>query len=316
MTYAVRPECQATRARRGVALVAVLWAVALLATATAIASSSARTNARITANARAQAIARSMAESGVVAAVATIDDSLLALSNAPAQRDAFLLSLEPQVFGARPLVEDSLGDGAFAATVVDVSARLDVNNSDASGLAQLFATVTSPALAQQLGARIEAMVRGDVGANARDDQQRAADSLRASLLGRETAPRLRRTFESLDELRDALSRDDGAANGSANGTANSTANSMANSMANSEVRETLDRVAEQLTVDGDGHVNRRAASKAVLAAASGSLVDAPTRLLIVARGWQRGHPLTRQIEAVYDITPSGLQLVRWREHDR
>ena len=77
----------------------------------------------------------------------------------------------------------------------------------------------------------------------------------------------------------------------------------------------LAQVARFLTVDGEGTVNRRAAPREVLAAATGSLVDAPTRLLLLARGWQRGHPLSRQIEAVYDVTENGLRLVRWREHD-
>jgi hypothetical protein len=73
--------------------------------------------------------------------------------------------------------------------------------------------------------------------------------------------------------------------------------------------------ATWLTVDGDGKINRRAASREVLAAASGSLVDAPSRLLLIARGWQIGHPLSRQIEAVYEVGESGMRLVRWRERE-
>jgi hypothetical protein len=78
----------------------------------------------------------------------------------------------------------------------------------------------------------------------------------------------------------------------------------------------LAQVAHLLTVDGDGSINRRAAPPEVLAAATGSLVDSPTRLLLIARGWHLGNQLTRQIEAVYDVAPDGLRLVRWREHDR
>jgi hypothetical protein len=54
----------------------------------------------------------------------------------------------------------------------------------------------------------------------------------------------------------------------------------------------------------------------VLAAASGTLVDRPSRLLLISRGWRRDHVLTREIQAVYDVTGTELRLVRWREQDR
>lgn len=287
--------------RKGVALVVVLWTVALLATATAIATSAARSSASVTANARAQSIARHMAESGIVAAVALIDDSLRVYdaNTKTDARERFLSSLDASTdrsaANRAPLVADTLDNGVLAVTVVDVSARLDINSAGAEGLASLFATVTNPAAAQLMGARLDAMVTGTIATRSMSiasDSLRARDSLNAALLGRPDMVRTRRPFESLDEVRDALADVPGA-----------------------DV-SALDRVADQLTVDGDGRVNRRAASRAVLAAASGSLVDAPTRLMIIARGWQRGHPLTRQIEAIYDVTDRGLQLIRWREHDR
>lgn len=274
-------------ARRGVALVVVLWTVALLATVTAVASNAARTSAAITANMRAQITARAMAESGIVAASAWIDDSLRALAGDAARRDAFLSRLEPVVTGARPLLQDTLTGGVFAVTVVDVSARLDVNNAGADGLTRLFATVTSPPTARAMAERIDALVRGDQSA-IEDAARRSRDSLSAVLLGRDVSARQRRPFESLDALRDVPGLD----------------------------LAVLAQVAPYLTVDGDGTINRRAASREVLAAASGSLVDAPTRLLLMARGWQIGHPLSRDIEAVFDVAGDGLRLVRWRERDR
>jgi len=281
------------RARRGVALVVVLWAVALLATVTAVASSAARSSASVASNLRAQATARAMAESGIVAASRLIDDSLAFWRGNDVRRVAFLDALEPRQAGALPLVQDTLSDGVFAVTVVDVSARLDVNTAGVNGLARLFATATTPAAARAMADRIVSIVRGDgpsfAPSAARTEQERLAarDSLNAMLLGRETAPRRRRPIESLDALRDLPGMD----------------------------LAVLARVAPFLTVDGDGTVNRRAASREVLAAATGSLVDSPTRLLLIARGWHRGHPLSRQIEAVYDVTENGLRLVRWREHD-
>ena len=189
--------------RRGVALVVVLWTVALLATVTAAASSASRTSAAIAINLRAQATARSMAESGIVAASAIIDDSLRVLVGDRAKRDAFLGRLEPTMTGALPLLQDTLADGVFAVTVVDVSARLDINNAGADGLARLFSTVTSPTNARAMAERIDAVVLGDE-SGLRDARMRARDSLAAVLLGRDVSPRQRRPFESLDALRDVL----------------------------------------------------------------------------------------------------------------
>lgn len=273
--------------RRGVALVVVLWTVAILATVTAVASSGARSSASVSANMRALATARAMAESGVIASVTLVDDSLRALQRDEAARDAYLESLEPATMGALPLVQDTLADGVFAVTVVDVSARLDINNAGVEGLARLFATATTPTVARRLAERIDAAIAGDAEAAARDEQLRARDSLTAALLGRERTPGLRRPFESLDAVREVAGAD----------------------------AQVLDAVAQFLTVDGDGRTNRRGASREVMAAATGSLVDAPTRLLVISRGWQRGHLLTREIQAVYDVAGDGLRLVRWRERD-
>jgi general secretion pathway protein K len=73
--------------------------------------------------------------------------------------------------------------------------------------------------------------------------------------------------------------------------------------------------APYLTVDGDGHVNRATASDTVRRVAGGSLVDEPSRILVVSRGWFAGHPLTHEIQAVYAVNGNRLALVRWRERD-
>ena len=267
----------------------VLWTVALLATVTAVASNAARTSADVAANLRAQAIARSMAESGIVAATALVDDTLRALASDSAARDAYLTALEPSTESAAALVQDTLGDGVFAVTVVDVSARLDVNRAGADGLRVLFRNFASDEDAARTAGAIDARVRGaDVDADSASNARLQRDSLSAELLGRSGSSGIRRPFESLDEL----------------------ATVPGVSM------DLLQRAATSLTVDGDGRVNRRAASRFVLAAASGSLVDRPSRLLFVARGWQRGHALTREVQAVFDVSENGLRLVHWREQHR
>jgi type II secretory pathway component PulK len=78
----------------------------------------------------------------------------------------------------------------------------------------------------------------------------------------------------------------------------------------------LERAAEFLTVDGDGSLNRMAASDTVLAAARGELRDQPSRLLVVSRGWLDGHPLTHEIQALYAISGGQMTLIKWRERLR
>lgn len=73
--------------------------------------------------------------------------------------------------------------------------------------------------------------------------------------------------------------------------------------------------AQWLTVDGDGQVNRMTASPIVLGVARGSLIEEPSRVLFIARGWQRGHPLTHEVQAVYAVQGNQLAFVRWRERD-
>jgi type II secretory pathway component PulK len=203
--------------------------------------------------------------------------------------------------GNGAVLQDTVGDGVFATTVVDVSARLDVNTAGADGLQQLLATVAPPGEARRVAEAIEARVRGDVSGDAPGTvagatpaqteaiQQRIArDSVAEALLGRAPASRVMHPFTSLDELL--------------------TVPGMQSAW--------LDAIASDLTVDGDGRVNRRSASRRVLAAATGTLVDRPSRVLLIARGWRRDHVLTREIQAVFDVTGAELRLVRWREQDR
>jgi general secretion pathway protein K len=274
--------------RRGVALIVVLWTITLLATIAALASSAARSTADVVSARRAGAIARAMAESGIALATARIDN---ALRDAPdsASRDAFLDELEGTGARGIALAIDTLNDGVFVVTASDVSARMDVNAAGREGWYLFLRSFVGESDARTISSRIDARVRGGGNSNSGNDEARLArDSLTARLLGREVAPGARRGIETLDELLEIPGID----------------------------AELLQRVAPMLTVDGNGTVNRRAASPAVLAAASGSLVDRPVRLLVVSRGWMRGHPLTREIEAVYDVASDGLRLVRWRERER
>jgi general secretion pathway protein K len=289
------------RLRRGAALLVALATIAVLASVTAIASSQARQAASVVDNRRSQTTARAMAESGVLAARARIESRLRDAGADSARVDRAFDALTTQ---NGPVVQDTVGDGVFAAAVVDVSARLDVNTAGADGLAMLLATVAPPGEARRVAAAIEAHVRGDdiddaarepagamgaMGASSEVRRQRLQrDAMGAAMLGRAPTSRAVQPFTSLDELLTVPGM----------------------------TAAWLDALAADLTVDGDGRVNRRAASRRVLAAATGTLVDRPSRLLLISRGWRRDRVLTREIQAVYDVTGTELRLVRWREQDR
>jgi hypothetical protein len=265
---------------------------------TAIASSEARRAASVVDNRRSQATARAMAESGVLAARARIE---MRLREAGADSTRLDRAFDALMTGNGAVLQDTVGDGVFATTVVDVSARLDVNTAGADGLQQLLATVAPPGEARRVAEAIEARVRGDVSGDAPGavagetptqteaiQQRFARDSVAEVLLGRAPTSRGMHPFTSLDELL--------------------TVPGMRSAW--------LDAIASDLTVDGDGRVNRRSASRRVLAAATGTLVDRPSRVLLIARGWRRDHVLTREIQAVFDVAGAELRLVRWREQDR
>ena len=76
-------------------------------------------------------------------------------------------------------------------------------------------------------------------------------------------------------------------------------------------------IAPYVTVWGDGAIDTTAAPGPVRAALSSSatLVSGPTRVLLVARGWQEGFPLTHEIQAVYAIDGETPVLVAWQERD-
>lgn len=168
-----------------------------------------------------------------------------------------------------------LGNGRAAVAVSDPSTRLDVNAAPAANLATLLSRFTDIGRATETARAIRAWI---------ERAPTTAGDGRLQALG-DTPLHVVTPVRSLDELRDIPGVDSRA----------------------------LERAAPYLTIDGDGTVNRQAASDTVLAAAFGELRDEPSRLLIVARGWEAGHPLTHEVQAVYAISGERLVLVHWRE---
>lgn len=301
--------------RRGVALMLVLWLIVVLGVvATGIAASS-HAESTLVLNLRARAAARYGAESGVVAAIDRLEWLLANAGSAEATAATFQ-NIDGQFADMR---EVTLADTRFGVAVVDLNARIDVNGGDARTLRALFAQFTDDARAERVVAELEDWKDAD-------DLTRpgGAEAPEYEAAGSPYVPR-NAPFDRLDDIAHLLDAGDSLARA----------------------------VAPYVTVDGDGLVNVNSAPEPVLAAlgigAAGArtlmarraggetfttpdavrdilsaggagaafahIEVAPSRLLVVSRGWLAGHALTHEIQAVYGVAGTRLYLVSWRERD-
>jgi type II secretory pathway component PulK len=245
-------------ARRGVALVLVLWVIVILGGLGAAVTAGSRTTGDVTASARARVIARYAAESGIVSAVARMQRQLDATADDSVKRHSTLNNVDRALGDAASF---ELGDASVRVVMVDASARIDVNAATEATLAALFTRVGFTA---EAGSAARAI-------------RRHIDSI----------PGAANLLRSLDET----------------------------AMLAGVGESLIAAAAPYLTVDGDGQINRNSASPLVRSIATGNLIDEPSRILLIARGWQRGHPLTHEVQAVYAIQGSRLAFVSWRERD-
>lgn len=246
------------RTRRGVALMLVLWVIVVLAGVAVSVTTGTRAATDLHANLRARTVARYAAESGVVAAVATLQQAMERAGENVDVRQAALNDL-PRT--TRAITSLSLGDARAQVQVLDASARLDVNAASVDALQELFARVGYAA--------------------------QAATTARAIRRHIEAVPGQAQLLQSLDEM----------------------------ALLDGVDADAVRAAAPHLSVDGDGQINERTASRLVRSVARGGLVQEPSRVVIVVRGWQQGHPLTHEIQAVFAVQGNQLAFVRWRERD-
>jgi len=266
------------RPRRGLALLLVLWLVVVIGAVTMVSVASARRAGGMAGNLRARVIARTSAESGVVLATQALSAIVSTATDTVARREALnALDRLPQLDGEIPV-----GDGRITVVVQDIGTLLDVNMASDDQLTRFFALFGSPTEA-------EAVTRALARYRERTDGVPVAttDAAGGPIGGERFAPSARpaRMIRSIDELRTLPGFPPGL----------------------------RDRALPYLTVDGDGAINRRTASDTVRSVAGGELRDEPSRVLVISRGWQAGHPLTWEIQDVYAIQGNTVTFVRRRE---
>jgi general secretion pathway protein K len=272
---------RARREPRGVALVFVLWLLVLLGVAASEIALRARNESNLVSTLRSRSVGRYAAESGILLATARIEGLLDSL-RAPAERAAAFRHESLR----SPIAEIALGDARFGVAIIDLNARLDLNRADATTLRNLFrqfvpesrAADVVRALKQDPVRRVEELAR----------VPNAGDSLALAV-----APYVTVWSDGLVNLNSASERVLAALPGVGRAAA-------ANIVRQRESGEVLTSPEGVRSRGADGPL----------------LTVLPTRLMLVCRGWQAGHPLTHEIDAVYVVLGQSLVLQSWEERDR
>ena len=203
-------------------------------------------------------------------------EALLDSTRVPVQRVTMFRRLDAL---SASLKDIELGGARFGVAVVDLNARIDLNRADDKTLRGLFAQFIPESRAEAVVAALR-----------------------------------REPLERLGELTRVPGVDDSLALAVApyvtvwsDGTVN----------LNSAPEPVLTALPAVGSAAARNIVQRRAAGEVFTAATFGAPVSImPTRLMLVSRGWQQGHPLTHEIQVVYAVVGPRLVLEGWEERDR
>lgn len=314
------------RDERGVALMLVFWMIIVLGAAAAALVAAARVESGVVVNLRARAHADAAARSGV--AYATAELRRVATETATPQELAYLFARLRRRLEAAG--EIAVGGGRFQVTVVDLNARIDLNVANGPTLRALFARFTNRSDAAAIVAALEDWKDPDDAA-----VPGGAEAAEYAAAGSPFLPP-NRPLATVDELRHVRGMNDELAGRIAPYVTVWGDGAVDVNMAPEPVLAALPGVgadlARALVAQRTGAGLFRTFGEATSFLASGGtsgvgLVGvratiAPTRLLIVSRGWEPGHPLTREVQAAIELrgfapgrAPQVL-LRHWSERDR
>ena len=276
--------------RRGVALIFVLWLLVLLGAIVAEVASQARLEAEILASLRARTVARYSAESGILAATVRIEAMLDSTRSQPERITTF------HELAARlaPLNDVDLGSGRFGVAVVDLNARIDLNRADAATLQGLFRQFITDKRAEEVVDLLKQAPLDRLGELAHIPG--IDDSLALAV-----APYVTVWSDGFVNINSAPEPVLAALPG------------VSSAMARSAVRRRETGEVFVMATDPFGPLGGIPGGLAGPPAPHLSVM--PSRLLIVSRGWQGGHPLSHEIQAVYAVLGARLVLRAWQERD-
>ena len=293
--------------RRGVALAVVLAMLVTLGVIAAGMGRAVRLEADTVATLRARTVARYGAESGVVAAewrIQTLLDSAQSLPDWAAEfqeADAWL----------RRLGRVTLGDAQFEVAVIDLGARVDLNRSSAGTVRGLLEQFTGQGRAADIVTAIKARPLYRVGELALipgvDDELATAVAPYVTVWGDGTvnlnsAPEP--VLAAVQEIgkpgaRNIIMRRESGEIFDSDSSILPESGSMAGVPAPEQEEDSESEPEPEVAPDDLGF----------------TVSTAPTRLLIIARGWRVGHPLTHEVQAVYAVMETRLTLQIWQERD-
>jgi general secretion pathway protein K len=298
----------------------VLWLTVIVGAIAAAAATTMRAEMNAVSNLRAQAVGRYAAESGIVLATARID-SLLAAAPSP---EAWALLFDQLDTHLGDLKETAVGQARFAVAVADVSARLDVNRANRAMLTRLFAQFAGQReaerasaaiedwkdrddLARPLGAEVEAYVRaGSPFVPTNRPIRRLEELSRIRGVGDSLAAAVVPYLTVHGDARININTAGEPILAALPGMTPAAARALVSRREAGEVFTSSEPVMEL--------VGQNYFSAAYFIVRNA--VPTPSRLLIVSRGWMHGHPLTREIQAVYQVDGDRLRLRSWQERDR
>ncbi len=310
--------------RRGVALMLVLWVVVVVGVVAAGVARASRSQMSLVATARSRSVARYAAESGVLVATSTLRESLRAATT-PAEQVRAFRQFEEELASVGPR---ALGQGRYQVVAVDLSARVDLNNSSEEVISGLFQHVLGEREAARLVAALQDWTDEDdqalpEGAE-REAYVRAGSPFRPTNRPMQRLDELTRVLGFTDSIADILApyitvRGDGRLNvNSAPLPVLATAPELGQNGAEMLIasRDRGDLMASKVVVS-----SRLAEGGLQVGAQLSTLTTTPGHILIVSRGWEEGRPLTHEIQAVFQVHSLGLEngpgltVRHWTERD-
>jgi DNA uptake protein ComE-like DNA-binding protein len=284
------------RNERGMALVFVLSLLVTLGLVAAEVARSARSEAALVAGVRARSVGRYAAESGIAAAMVRIHALLDSVPAGPDQPAAFrrLDSAFAQI-DAGPG-----GTSRSRVTVVNLNARLDLNRTNQAVLREFLSQFTSRSRADDALAALKKEPIRRVGELARVPGMDQA-------LAFAIAPYVTVWSDGLIDINAAPE----PVLAAVPGIGAATARSLVQRREEGEVFTSTDPTRPRREPSGEPDEMGSAAPSQPFS----QLVTTPTRLLLISRGWQEGHPLTHEIQAAYMILGHRLVLQAWWERD-
>jgi general secretion pathway protein K len=282
---------------------------------------STRSESRLVLNARARTVSRYAAESGIVAAVALLEQRIAA-GTAPGQEVLAWTEINRDF---NELADVPLGHARFGVQLTNLSGRLDLNQAQPEVLAGLFSQFTSPQAASALvDALLDWRDPDDLvrprGAEA-DDYRRAGSPYvphNAPLTRMDELRRVKGMTEPLALALEPYLTVNGDLRIDVNGASESVLAAIPG-LGPTGARAIVSRrkgggLFSSLT-EVQAFLGRRYGGRTDAAPIAGLAVS-PSRLLLLSRGWVPGHPLTHEIQAAYAVVGQRLRLQSWRERDQ